>query len=83
MGERRLTAEVMGPNPILFFSRLRKNSVSFMEDKRAIIGGTIMTDMMNMLMTNYYWVEVILAVGMAIYYGPKCLIKSNKSKRTK
>lgn len=32
---------------------------------------------------NYYWVEVILAVGMAIYYGPKCLIKSNKSKRTK
>ena len=27
-----------------------------------------MTDMMNMLMTNYYWVEVILAVGMAIYY---------------
>lgn len=24
-----------------------------------------MTDMMNMLMTNYYWVEVILAVGMA------------------
>lgn len=36
-----------------------------------------------MLMTNYYWVEVILAVGMAIYYGPKCLIKSNKSKRTK
>ena len=54
-----------------------------MEDKRAIIGGTIMTDMMNMLMTNYYWVEAILAVGMAIYYGPKCLIKSNKSKRTK
>lgn len=28
-----------------------------------------MTDMMNMLMTNYYWVEVILAVGMAIYLG--------------
>lgn len=83
MGERRLTAEVMGPNPILFFLRRRENSVSFMEDKRAIIGGTIMTDMMNMLMTNYYWVEVILAVGMAIYYGPKCLIKSNKSKRTK
>lgn len=43
-----------------------------------------MTDMMNILMTNYYWVEVILAVGMAIYImGQKCLIKSNKSKRTK
>ena len=67
----------------LSFCAGAKNSVSFMEDKRAIIGGTIMTDMMNMLMTNYYWVEVILAVGMAIYYGPKCLIKSNKSKRTK
>lgn len=52
-----------------------KNSVSFMEDKRAIIGGTIMTDMMNMLMTNYYWVEVILAVGMAIYYGLKVFDK--------
>ena len=46
-----------------------------MEDKRAIIGGTIMTDMMNMLMTNYYWVEVILAVGMAIYYRPKVFDK--------
>lgn len=34
-----------------------------------------MTDMMNMLMTNYYWVEVILAVGMAIYYGPKVFDK--------
>ncbi len=49
--------------------------MSFMEDKRAIIGGTIMTDMMNILMTNYYWVEVILAVGMAIYYGPKVFDK--------
>lgn len=34
-----------------------------------------MTDMMNMLMTNYYWVEVILAVGMAIYYRPKVFDK--------
>ena len=34
-----------------------------------------MTDMMNMLMTNYYWVEVILAVGMAIYYGQKVFDK--------
>lgn len=35
MVERRLTAEVMGPNPILFFfySKLdAKNSASFMEE---------------------------------------------------
>ena len=65
----------MEKSAALCFYQDVKISVSFMEDKRAIIGGTIMTDMMNILMTNYYWVEVILAVGMAIYYGPKVFDK--------